>query len=60
MAKKKVNKEEKEIEEGKVFAALAYLWLLSIIILFGKKENKFVLFHAKQGVVLCKEIKADV
>ncbi len=59
MAKKKKGKKVekkiekgKEIEEGKVFAALSYLWLLSVIILFGKKENKFVAFHAKQGVVL--------
>jgi uncharacterized membrane protein len=61
MAKKKGEKigkgkekkaKTKEIEEGKVFAALSYLWLLSVIILFGKKENKFVAFHAKQGVVL--------
>ncbi|MBU4310675.1 hypothetical protein L6386_00615 [bacterium] len=48
----KKKEKGKEIEEGKVFAALSYLWLLSVIILFGKKEDKFVAFHAKQGVVL--------
>ena len=51
-AKKMKKGKEKEVEKGKVFAALAYLWLLSVVILFGKKENKFVAFHAKQGVIL--------
>jgi uncharacterized membrane protein len=51
---KKVKKDEggKELEKEKVFAALSYLWLLSVIILFGKKENKFIFFHARQGIIL--------
>lgn len=41
-----------EILEGKIFAVLAYLSILCIIPLIFKKDNKFCLFHAKQGLVL--------
>ena len=44
--------EDKEIQEGKIFAMLAYLWILCLVPLLLKKENKFALFHAKQGLVL--------
>ena len=43
---------EKEITEGKVFALLGYLSILCIIPLVFKRENSFVLHHAKQGLVL--------
>lgn len=46
------KKETKEVIEGKVYAILAYLWILCLIPLLLKKENKFALFHAKQGLVL--------
>ncbi len=53
MAKKKEEKEKgKEIEEGKVFAALSYIPIIGIIFLFVAKENRFALFHAKQGTIL--------
>ena len=44
--------DNKEIQEGKVFAVIAYLWILCLVPLLLKKENKFALFHAKQGLVL--------
>ena len=44
--------EDKEIQEGKIFAVIAYLWILCLVPLLLKKENKFALFHAKQGLVL--------
>ena len=44
--------EEKEIEEGKVFAVLGYLSILCLVPLLLKKDNKFALFHGKQGLVL--------
>lgn len=50
-----MNKEQtskKEIQEGKIFALMGYLFGLCIIPLVLKKENKFVLFHAKQGLVI--------
>ncbi len=43
---------EKELQEGKVFAVIGYLGILCIIPLVLKKDNKFALFHAKQGLVL--------
>ncbi|MBM3251778.1 MAG: hypothetical protein FJZ11_03245 [Candidatus Omnitrophica bacterium] len=44
--------QRKEIQEGKIFALMAYLFALCIIPLIFKKENKFALFHAKQGLVI--------
>lgn len=44
--------EEKEIQEGKFFAIISYLSFLCIVSLILKKENKFALYHAKQGLVL--------
>ncbi len=43
---------EKEILEGKIFAILSYLSILCIIPLALKKENRFVLSHGKQGLVI--------
>jgi uncharacterized membrane protein len=44
--------EQQIIEEGKIFALLAYLGILCLIPLLAKKDNKFAYFHAKQGLVL--------
>lgn len=35
-----------------LMAALSYLWLLSVVMLVVKKDDSYVLFHAKQGLVL--------
>ena len=43
---------EEEINEGKIFAVLAYLSFLCIIPLIFKKENPFVLKHGKQGLII--------
>jgi len=50
MAAKK--SEDKEILEGKVWALLSYLSILCIIPLVLKKDNLFVLWHGKQGLVI--------
>lgn len=42
----------KEISEEKVLGAICYLWLVGLIMLFVKRDNDFVLFHAKQATVL--------
>jgi uncharacterized membrane protein len=44
--------EEKGIQEAKLFAAISYIGFLCVASLVLKKDNKFVLFHAKQGLVL--------
>ena len=43
---------DKEIQEGKFFAVIAYISFLCIVSLTLKKDNKFALYHAKQGLVL--------
>lgn len=41
-----------EIKEGKIYAMVAYWGFLCILPLLVKKENKFAVFHGKQGLVL--------
>jgi uncharacterized membrane protein len=43
---------KKEIEEGKFWALVSYFWIIFVISLLVAKENKFALYHAKQGFVL--------
>jgi uncharacterized membrane protein len=47
-----MEKPAKEIEEGKFFAVISYISFLCIVSLLLKKDNKFALYHAKQGLVL--------
>ena len=44
--------ENKIVQEGKIFAVIGYLGILCFVPLVFKKENKFALFHGKQGLVL--------
>ena len=44
--------DEQQILEGKIPAILSYLSIGCIIPLLYKKDNKFVLTHGKQGLVL--------
>jgi len=46
------NSKEQEIKEGKFFAVISYVSFLCIITLVLKRNNKFALYHAKQGLVL--------
>ncbi|MBQ6510833.1 hypothetical protein IJI94_02590 [Candidatus Saccharibacteria bacterium] len=46
----KFTKEEKE--SGKGMSVLAYIGILSLIPFFAEKKNKFVVYHAKQGINL--------
>jgi len=43
---------EKEIHEGKFFAMISYISFLCVVAMLLKKDNKFALYHAKQGLVL--------
>ncbi len=47
-----VEMNKKDVEEGKALAVISYFWLISLIVLLVKKDNEFVLFHARQGLVL--------
>lgn len=44
--------DQKDIEENKIFAVLSYLGILVIVPLLAKKDSKYAMFHAKQGLVL--------
>ncbi|HNV86642.1 MAG TPA: hypothetical protein PKL97_06725 [Candidatus Omnitrophota bacterium] len=44
--------QDPEINEGKFFAVVGYVSILCFVPLLLKKENKFALFHGKQGLVL--------
>jgi len=41
-----------EVQEGKFFAVISYISFLCIVSLVLKKDNRFSLYHAKQGLVL--------
>jgi uncharacterized membrane protein len=41
-----------EIKEGKIFAVVGYWGFLCILPLMLDKENKFAVYHGKQGLVL--------
>lgn len=52
---KSVSKKEsssKTSDDSKIFAALSYAWILSVIFYVIKKDDSYVQFHAKQGIVL--------
>jgi len=44
--------ETKKMDDNKLMGILSYLSFLCLIPLFTKKDNDFVYFHAKQGLVL--------
>ena len=39
-------------QEAKIWAAVSYLWILSLVVLAARKNNEYVRFHANQGVLL--------
>jgi uncharacterized membrane protein len=45
--------EDKSIEEGKIFAFIGYWGILFLVPILAKKDNKFAMFHGKQGMVAC-------
>lgn len=38
--------------DSKLMAAFSYVWIISVVMLFIKKNDPFVRFHAQQGTVL--------
>jgi uncharacterized membrane protein len=38
--------------DSNLMAALSYVWILSVIMLIVKKDDEFVKYHAKQGLIL--------
>ena len=44
--------EEVKKSDSNLMGALSYLWILSVVMLLVKKDDPFVKFHARQGLVL--------
>lgn len=44
--------EQFDIRINKDVAAFSYLWIMSIVVYFAKKDSPFARFHAKQGIIL--------
>ncbi|MBU1104271.1 hypothetical protein L6255_02250 [Candidatus Parcubacteria bacterium] len=42
----------KNKNQSHLYGALCYFWVLSLVFLILKKDDEFVKFHAKQGLVL--------
>jgi|GEM_PF-280121 len=45
-------RDPKDVVDNKDLAALGYVWILSLVVLFAKRGSPFVQFHARQGAVL--------
>jgi len=45
-------KDKNDKADSYLFAALSYFWIASVIIVLLKKKDSFVMFHAKQGLVI--------
>ncbi|MEK7591635.1 MAG: hypothetical protein AAB489_05540 [Patescibacteria group bacterium] len=43
---------ERDVEENKDIAAFSYLWVMSVVVWFLKKDSPFVRFHSRQAIVL--------
>jgi len=41
-----------DVEENKVWAFIAYIWVLSIAVLLAKKDSPYAHYHAKQGFLV--------
>lgn len=52
-AKAEEKKEPKnDVEENKVMAVLAYIWILVLIPILAAPNSKFAKYHANQGLIL--------
>ena len=47
-----VKKTSSVSQEEKIWGALSYLWILSIVALAARKNNAYIRFHANQGFFL--------
>ena len=43
---------ETKKQDARIMAALSYIWVLVLIPILTKKDDEYVQFHAKQGLVL--------
>ncbi|MBP6508088.1 MAG: hypothetical protein KA257_11040 [Opitutaceae bacterium] len=52
MSEPEIVYDSRDIEDNKVMAILAYIWILFLVPLLAAKDSKFARFHAYQGVSL--------
>ena len=50
--KPEIQFDEKEVKDGAPFAALSYVGVLWILTFILKKDNRFAIWHARQGIVV--------
>ena len=41
-----------DVEKNKDVAAMSYLWIISVVVLYARRDSPFVQYHAKQGLWL--------
>src|SRR3989344_2121069 len=41
-----------DIEKNKDVAAMSYLWILSVAVLYARRDSPFIQYHARQGLWL--------
>ncbi|MSR67508.1 hypothetical protein EXS65_01610 [Candidatus Peribacteria bacterium] len=44
--------EQADIRINKDVAAFSYVWIMSVIIYFSRKDSSFIRYHSKQGIIL--------
>ncbi|MBI3120334.1 MAG: hypothetical protein HYZ08_01820 [Candidatus Kerfeldbacteria bacterium] len=44
--------QQEHLPEQHIYAALSYVWILCLVPLLLKRGDSYILFHAKQGLVL--------
>jgi len=44
--------QQADIERNKDVAAMSYLWILSVVVMYARKDSPFIQYHAKQGLWL--------
>ena len=52
MSSPEIAFDSEDVAKNKVFAVLAYIWILFLIPLLAAKDSKFARYHAYQGVAL--------
>lgn len=51
-AQETTDSKEKSLDSNSLYAVLSYIWILVLIPILMKKDNEFVMFHARQGLIL--------
>lgn len=49
---KKSSSTTKVTQDQKIWGAISYCWILSLVVLAARKNNEYIRFHANQGFLL--------